>query len=367
MLANTTPLRLGMKAHLGGKEYEITGRMVLATREEDEVYQWEEFQLLAASGDAAFLEFDEGRWKLLDQFVPREPLDPRELAVATKGSALTLDGARVTVTEKGWAEIRAAQGRFTFEARVGEKRYYLDARHLQSAYSVEWGEDWKADDIEYYRGRPLSEREVYTLFNLYDALAALDARSGKRRSQLLFATLCLLLSLVSFIAWGVALTSGRKVHGGEVAIATVTDDGVRSAAIQLDPKQPLHRLVIYGQMTETSAWVAGVLEAPDGQELIGTQRDFWDESGYDEGYWHESDLRAQTDFRVTQPGPYHVRLYVEPDNPSGNYRIAGYELRSGVTYPPYFLTYAIVTLLLAILFYLIGGQTKLKQLAASSD
>jgi hypothetical protein len=361
---NLTPLRLGMKAMLRGQEYELIGRMVLTTQEEGTTYQWDEFELISADGDVLWLEYDEGQWKLMEPFVPAQPIGPQEIAQLSEGSSLPLEGVNATITDIGRAEVRFVEGELTFAATVGDTRGYADASYFNQLYVVEWGEE----EIEFYRGQPLTERELFLSFGLREQLAALDVQDRKRRSQQVFAALCLGLSLISFIAFGIALSSGRVIREESVAIASVPQEGFRFGPVTLNPHARIYRLVIHGSMREASAWVAGVLAGADGRELLGTQRTFWDESGHDsDGYWHESDLRAQSDFVITKPGSYRIHLYAERDNPTGSYGAAGYRLLGGAIYPTYFLTYAILTLILAVIFFCIGNRATLKKMAESSD
>lgn len=361
---NPTPLRVGMKAKFGGKEYELIGRVVFSTVEEGETYYWNEFQLLSADGDCFFLEYDEGQWKQMESFVPQTPIGPQEANGLRIGSSLSLDNTPCTVTHQGVSTIRFIQGELTYAAKVGDQRHYLDAKSVNRVYSVEWNED----EIEFYKGRFLSERQVLVAFDLRKQVAALDRAEKIRASRNLFAAACLLMAILAFLFWAVSLSGGATVSKGSVPIDSVSADGVRFGPITLNPGQRIHRLVIWGNMREASAWVAGVLETADGTELIGTQRDFWDESGYDDGYWHEWDLRAQTDFVVKQPGPYFIRLYTEKDPSRGTFQNVGYELKGGVLYPHYLMTFGIVALLVSVLFFCIANPQALKKMAeAASD
>jgi len=362
---NPTPLRIGMKGVFGGKEYQIIGRVVYSMVEEGKTYYWDEFQLLAADGDCLYLEYDEGQWKAMERFTPTHPIGPQEAFQLAEGSYLSLEGGLSTVTDIAAARVCHVQGETAYPVQASDELNYLDASTLNRFYTVEW----TGDEIEFYRGRLLSEREVFHHFNLKAQIAALDATEGRRRSQKVFALVCLILAVLSFILWGISLTGGKRVSQASVPVASVPQpDGLRLGPITLDPGMHVHRLIIRGLMKDASAWVAGVLETTDGTELIGTQRDFWDESGYDsEGYWHEADLRAQTDFVVKQPNPYYIHLYAEPDTPSALSQTIGYELRGGVIYPAYFLHYGVLTLILSIIFFCVSSPEILKKVAESAD
>ncbi|MCS6777940.1 MAG: DUF4178 domain-containing protein [Chloroherpetonaceae bacterium] len=361
---NRTPLRPGMKASFFGRQYELIGRVVLSMQEEDGTYYWDEFELVSEDGRVLFLEYDEGEWKLMEAFQPAQPLTPEQAwALLQVGTTPPMGMPGLVITERAQKRIEFIQGQLTYRAQIGETAMYADARRLDRLYSIEW----TADEIEYYRGMPLAERDVYIAFGLKDIVREMDQRETTRRSQTLFAAVCLVLALLAFIGYGMSLTSGRVIDRNTVPIDAIGPDGVRFGPITLDPGQRLYRLAINGSMDNASAWVAGVLEAADGTELIGTQRDFWDESGYDaDGYWHESDLHAQTDFSVQHPGPYFVHLYAEKDPSPGTFGTAGYELRAGVTYPSYLLVYGIGASLVAILFFVLGSWEKLEKATQQS-
>jgi hypothetical protein len=371
---NTTPLRVGMKGTFFGREYELIGRVVLSMQEEGQTYYWDEFELVSADGHILYLEFDEGSWKLMEPFQPSIGLLPSGASERLHvGAMLPLEGAQVMVKEVAQKRIEFIQGQLTYEANVGDTGMYADAQRLNRHFSIEW----TPDEIEFYHGRPMAEREVFGAFGLKQAIDALDHRAVQSRSQNLFAGVCLILSLFSFALYGIALASGTNVSANSAPIDSIGPDGMRFGPINLDPGKHVHRLVINGTMTEASAWVAGVLETAEGAELIGSQGDFWDESGSDsDGYWHESDLWAQTDFAVRSPGPYYIRLYTEKDTPIGatgyggttaSYGSAGYTLKAGAMYPNYFLTFGLVMLPISIIFFCIGSREALAKASQNAD
>src|SRR5262245_19193555 len=69
-MPNPTPIRQGMKANIGGKDFWTGGLIRYEARDGSEVSTWYEWVLLAPDGDARYLEFDEGRWTLTEPFDP---------------------------------------------------------------------------------------------------------------------------------------------------------------------------------------------------------------------------------------------------------------------------------------------------------
>jgi hypothetical protein len=349
---NPSPLKIGMTCLWHGQEYTLTGRIVFRMVEEGEVSYWHEFELISADGHVLFLELDEGKWKMMESFVPQRPIGPVEAIGYRVGSTLNLDGTSARVTEICEAGLHFAEGELTFSPDPSETVHFVDARASNQNYAVEW----TTERVEFYRGRPLAEREVLSLFNLREQITKLDALLRRRKARQTFAVVAVALSLFAFIAGAAALNSGKVVSQSAVPIGSVNDDGVRFRIGRLDPRKHIHRLTISGSMSEASAWVAGVLETEDGTELIGTQRDFWDESGYDEGHWHESDLNAKTDFVVRKPGPYFLRLYVERDASRGSFQNVGFRLHEGVLYPSYYFIYGGIVLVIAVLFFALSAK-----------
>ena len=360
---NVTPLRLGMKAKFGAVEYELIGRIVWSMMEEGEAYYWQEFQLIGNDGSNYYLELDEGKWKLSQKFVPLTPVDPK--GDYHPGAHLNLDGSTAIISDRAVGTIKHIEGELTYKAEVGDQMQYIDAKTLSTFYSVEWTDD----SIEYYRGKLLSERDVLVAFDLKELLADIDRKLRVRASRAKFAVACIGTSVLAFIVWGMSFGMGRVVSQNTVAVSQLGPEGVRFGPIKLKPEDRVHRLEVTGQMTESSAWVSGVVETPDGDEFFNAQGDFWDESGTDsDGYWHESDLNASTDFVVTKPGDYYVRLYAERDTPGVTNQQAGYRLYAGVLYPTYLLAYAICALIASIVFFAIANPGAVKAMAeAASD
>ena len=355
-----TPVRLGMTATIGDKVYEVTGRQVFEQREDGEVYRWEEWVLVAPSdGEIQYLEFDEGKWKRSQPFTPKSPVGPDQLNRLHAGSPLALDGKGALVSDKGVATVVHAEGEFPYVVRLNEPRSFLDATHLGKFYSVEW----TPDSVEYYRGQFIGERQLYTYFGWRDKLLALNRREQTARQRQKLGAACLALSLVALVIWAYSFFSGSPVPGasGTVALTAIQgQEGRRFGPFRLTEVGAVHRLELHGRMREESNWVQAILEDSEEQELLASERDMWDESGYEDGeYWHESDLSASTDFILRKPGEYYVRLYTEPDpgrTPSPN-AMASFVVKQRAVYPVWVGIYGFVALLVGILCLATGRPT----------
>lgn len=361
---NPTPVRPGMKCRFLGRNYEVRGRVVLAVKEEGVDYSWHEFQLQAADGEIAYLEYDDGKWKWMKPFLPRFPIDPQKAKRLQPGALFKLEDKSVAVKQNDTARVLFSEGPLTFNVDEGDRFSYIDAGSGAHLYSVQWN----ADEIEFFRGQEVAEREVLEAFGLHQALAQHDRQIVGSRSQGIFATVCLVCSLWALVMWmGSGPQTGTLIANGSQAIGAIGPEGVRFGPFNLDPSQRVHALIVHGSMTQSSAWVQGVMETADGIELLESQGDFWDESGYDDEAWHEWNLSSHSYFLAREKTPYYLRLYAERDSPGGAYNNAGYEIRSGVRYPGHLGTFSFFSGALALLFACLSQKKQLKQMSQSLD
>lgn len=365
-----TPLRLGMKANWEGKEWEAAGRQVMVERDDEGTYTWEEWVLIAPDGDLLYLEFDEGKWKYSRPFVPDQPLGPDQLQRLGPGATVPFDGGAM-VTDAGRCQLAHAEGEFPYMVFPDRTKGYLDATRFTQFYSVEWDED----AVEFYKGRFLDERQVFSMFGMREQLSALDVRDRVLKARKTFGGLLLGLSLLSLVIWIYSLGSGKLVPNGSgtVELGQATGEGFRFGPIPLKAVNTVHRLEISGSMREESNWVQAIIEDENELELFSSERDMWDESGVDsDGSWHESDLHASTDFVLKKAGNYFVRIYAEPEPgriPSPG-TTATFRLKERAVYPTYLGVFGFSALVLGIGFLLAGSPStiqKMKESASSDD
>ncbi|MFN3650475.1 MAG: DUF4178 domain-containing protein [Armatimonadota bacterium] len=365
-----TPLRPGMKARFRGQEYEATGRVVLRQKDDEGWSQWEEWYLVSADGDLLYLEYDEGKWKVSEPFIPREQVDPRELMVRATGGVMRLDGALHSIQDSGECEIAHVEGEFPWALVPGRRMRYLDLGAGGKFYSIEWTQD----ELEFYRGEYLDERAVMMMFGLHHVVAEMDRRARVLGSRRGFGGVLIAAALVALFFWMVSMGSGRRISGasGGAQIAQLGPEGQRFGPFPLRAEGRVHRLEIHGALHEQSAWIGAVLEDEQERELITVDRDMWDESGYDsDGYWHESDVHASTDFVVKQPGSYYLRLYGEAETAASNTAHARFIIKEKVLYPIYLAVFGFGMLVLGVGFLLAGSPSGVQRawegLKAASD
>ncbi len=358
---NDTIVAPGMKATWNGKVYEVIGRIVVGMEEEGETYLWDEFELVAADGDALFLEFDEGAWKMMETFTPNTPIGPDEIARLGIGSSVPMDGSSYNVTQKSVSTVHFVQGELTYAASVGDKASYMDAQKGNTLLTVEW----KEDEIEFYRGRFLTERQVFEIFGRNDLIQAQKMRGQRAKHRAVFAMICLALAVLAFMLSAVLSSLGKQIYTNQTTFESIPAQGARFGPVRLKPKER-YRLKLDTGLQEASAWVVGVVESSDGTELFANEHDFWDESGVDsDGSWHESDLAHSRDFTVDKEEDYYVRLYIEKDPPAMSktpvFQHVGFSILEGVYGINYLIWYGVIGVVVAVLFLFMAGSAATKK------
>lgn len=348
----TTPLRIGMRARIQGKEYVAIGRIGFTERDDDEVSQWEEWVLLSQDGEARYLEFDEGRWVLTQAWPDGPYLDP---AVVAEGTRQQLGGESAICFSQGIATVSGIEGEIPWPVETGDRARYADFRAGQTIFSLEW-EDF--DGQEWYRGRQMPDSEVLAMFGLRTLAEAQERVETVKKDRAGFGCLLIVLSILSLIGWGVALNQrGRVVSTQSAMAASIPEEGIVFEPIYLTPNAKVHRMRLSTSgLSQTSLWAQAVLEDDQGP-VLDADGEFWDETGYDDGYWHEWVTESYQDFRVAKAGFYRVRLRADPEQPSSA-SPATVRIEAGVLYPPYLAWYGFIALGLGFVFLAAGGSSQ---------
>ena len=144
----TPPARLAGNASgtLHGQLCVVTGHAVAGIARVGSRYDWHEYALSDGALLINNLTGDASQWHLLRPAQPAEPLTPVAAAALRSGSALKLDG--ITLTVRDLFQMPVA-GKYGLLAQSGN----------------EWAVvRWTADNIEFYCGPALAEKEVLASF-----------------------------------------------------------------------------------------------------------------------------------------------------------------------------------------------------------
>jgi hypothetical protein len=359
-----SPLRIGMKARIMGKEYAAIGRLLYEQNEEGEVYRWEEWVLLSQDGEARYLEFDEGKWTLSEAFHPGEAPSFAELAPATKGRSYRIGGMTANVSDAGTCRIYGVEGEVPWPVNPGQFLRFVDFEGGGGFFSAELDE--REYEVEWYRGRRMGESAVFEMFGLKQEAQAAEARAATQKDRRSFGCMLVILALVAFIGGCGSGMGAKQVGQGQAVVSQIPDEGQRFGPYSLTKVGRVHRLTVGTNLTQTSCWVQAVVEDDSG-ELLDTEREFWDESGVDsDGAWHESDLRARREFRLTKSGSYYVRLFADPEAAATN-AVVQFSLEEGVLFPTYLIVFGVFSLVIGGLFMLAGAPDTRQKIWEAMD
>ncbi len=327
-----TPLQPGSKAMIGGKEFWAVGRGRDIERDDDSTSRWEEWVLVADDGDERWLEYDEGKWTLYEQI---DAPAHSQIGSGKFGSF---------VAESGTCKVESIGGEIPYPISPGDTLQYSERAATGDGWVYSMETDPRTGMVEWFRGKRLDDRAVFTLFDLRHLLAAQDRREVKLRDRRFFGVLLLALSLISLIVWAGGRGAGRTVAQDSVMASQIGEAGLRMGPYSLKSAGRVHRLVVSTSLSSSSMWVQAVVEHPESGALFDAEGEFWDESGSDdEGPWHEWSLESRKEFRLERAGDLYVRLFADPEASAANAPIS-FKLEENVMYPTAFVIFSLIAL-----------------------
>ncbi|MBC8104149.1 MAG: DUF4178 domain-containing protein [Cytophagales bacterium] len=334
-----------MKAMIGGTVFWAVGLVRYTERDDDSVSLWEEWVLVADDGDERWLEYDEGKWTLYEKIAPL--------------SAAQTDSGRYGAfnAETGTSTVESVSGEIPYPVAPGDRVGYAERSRASDGctYSVET--DLGSGVSEWFRGRHLDDRAVFTLFDLRHLLAAEDQREQALRDRRIFGLLLLVLSLVSMVFCAAGQSAGHIVAKDTVMASQIGEGGLRQGPYPLNSAGRVHRLSVSTSLASTSMWVQAVVENEEAGALFDTEGEFWDESGSDsEGPWHEYSLESRQEFRLERAGNIYVRLFADPEASAANSPVS-FKVEENVLYPIPPLILGIVLLPVGLVFLVRSSPT----------
>jgi hypothetical protein len=163
---NPTRLRLGMRANIRNRNYQLVGRVVLGVTDNGVTYYWNEFNLQAADGTTTTLVYEEGEqggeWRLFLRFEPETPLTAAEAATRRVGDPLDLNGTEVRITLLDTSRVYYIEGQGPEGLAVGDEANYFNAETSGVMQVV----SWTGEEVEFYNGVNLSRWVVNSAFDL---------------------------------------------------------------------------------------------------------------------------------------------------------------------------------------------------------
>ena len=157
---NPTKLRVGAKGSLEGRAYTVLGRVVLSTVDG---YKWQEYRLRSADSQEVTLVYESGDWKFFRLIEPAAPLTAREAALVRADDTLTIGGRSVAVSYVGKSRVAFIEGAAPEGMKLGDRASYFNAERAVGGMMVV---SWTGEEMEFYEGHGLSDREVARGFGL---------------------------------------------------------------------------------------------------------------------------------------------------------------------------------------------------------
>jgi predicted RNA-binding Zn-ribbon protein involved in translation (DUF1610 family) len=362
-IQNPTPVRQGMKAMIGGKEY-ITVGMIRYEEPEDEggVSVWYEFVLLNPDNDVRYLEYDPGRagaeqWTMTEPFAPMEGGALVGVFGAGEGSLHQINNHTFKIVESGTGTVAGFAGQIPWPIRLGEQIQYADMENGPQFVSGEISPD---GEMEWFRGIRLNDREVLTHFGQQHLVTELNRREERQKGQSSFGCLTMLVAILAFFLAGMSgCNKGKIIASGSLPASQIDSEvGRRFGPYKLTQANRVYRLRVSTSLSSSSMVVQGVIENADASPFFDVDGELWDESGYDsDGSWHESELNVAREFRLDQPKEVYVRLYADPEAQAANAPVS-FALEEGVMHWGPLVIFGVAGSVIGFIWLCIAGSSK---------
>ncbi|TFH41885.1 MAG: DUF4178 domain-containing protein, partial [Chrysiogenales bacterium] len=334
-----TVFTLGVKGTLKGVEYEIIGRIRYQEEEEWEKATWDEWFAVSSDGGYHYFIEEDGEIRSYEEYTP-DSID-----IESDPHTILFEGKRISKDTGFVGRIVYAEGELPWKPEIGEPSTMYDFKKDGIHYSIEHSEGevsvtrgekvpfedivnafGKKEDRELY-GKTVTARKRYTRKALvYTAagivalvLAVVGCLSSSPVDGVMKENVELSANLPvvegtekmfrSEIMYGpFALDRGDRLYTARVSINRSVQNlhlEWQSFRLLLIPEDRL-RNRLGNNLTRPS--LSGLFDEVDALaeplECYTMGGDFWDEEGYDDGYWHESDVTAEDDFILEKAGNY---------------------------------------------------------------
>lgn len=191
---NPTQITLGMTGEFYGLKYRVVGRVLLGEMEDGIIYGWNEFNMVADTGESATLVFEQTQrgpeWRWFTMFEPEFELTAEDAATKKVGDTINLEGTNVIVTFVQESRIYSIEGRAPEGQKVGSRANYFNAEAGPKMVVV----SWTGREVEYYHGITITSGMVASAFNLHTS-QLLSPGSGSGLAGWNFAKLAAILFL----------------------------------------------------------------------------------------------------------------------------------------------------------------------------
>ncbi len=347
---DVTLFKLGARGTVKGVEYEIIGRIRYQEEEEWDKATWDEWFAVSSDGGHHYIVMEEGRVHFFREYTPHS------IDLESDPGGILFEGRRISRDGGFTGRIVYAEGELPWKPEIGEPATMYEFKKDGVKYSIEQSEG----EVSVTRGEEIPFRDIVEAFGseedreLYRATVM--ARKGYTRKAVVY-TVAAIVALVlaaggcfstspvegamknrvvvsenvpvvegsermyrSEVVYGpFSLNEGNRLYGARVSInRSVQNFNLEWQSFRL-LLVPEERLIRRLAPPFTRAGLAGLFDEVDAYadplECYTLSGDFWDEEGYDDGYWHESDVTAEDDFLLEKAGTYYAYLELASQKP----------------------------------------------------
>ncbi|MBN2724000.1 MAG: DUF4178 domain-containing protein [Deltaproteobacteria bacterium] len=303
-------LKLGMKGHFLGREYQVVGRIRLMGKDYVDTWDWDEWFLMSDTGYPLWLQEDENGYTLFRVFVSDTFIDPYNLS-----DRYFINGEAYTVEESDFASIEFIEGELTWKSHPGETVSYVDLRKGINRFSIEY----TTKEVQYLKGKTLKFEEIKEAFGdmvpekaIKKAQAKQEKKDRKMHWGVIAGLMIVLGAFAALAGFSFVKDSGNVVFEGR-NIVTVRRLGEFEFNFKDSSGKPMLFYIKKGPVMsfkfrtgsfpwssngnsryrETGWWVSAELykKAEEGKEdefVTVINSGFWKADGIDEGEsWYE--------------------------------------------------------------------------------
>jgi len=351
-------IRLGDEAEFDGMSYKVVGRMVYSGScyewdDEDRSYErclwrFDEWLLLGSDRRFRYLVEDKEGCMFAKDFVPSQPSIP---VPGQHTLSLQNDVRAQQITERGDYQLAYFEGEFGWLPQIKEQLKTWEYEYKRQIYSVETRHrgDSPDQEIEFYVTKKIDRRSLLKAFKRETELNRLMSDEQVQKDYTQWSWIAGIAGIVILIFGLLNSTrSGNPVFQQTVSLNQISQNGLLLGPVQMDKVNTVYRTIMKasGIQDNQFTWVGAELINAQNQAVNALVGDFWRESGRDsEGPWSESKLKTKDHFRLTTPGEYYFRLFLDPGSDKSG-RLS-FEVYQGIRLARYFIIPGLLLLGLA--------------------
>ncbi|MFY7951069.1 MAG: hypothetical protein ACOVT5_01055, partial [Armatimonadaceae bacterium] len=292
-----------------------------------------------------------GKWTLGQAWSDGPDVEQR---VCVEGALIQTPIGEAKCFASGLGRLCGAQGEIPWPIQIGLRTRYADFRVGDTVLSAEWDKG----EIEWYRGRRVDSVDVLKMFGLNTMAEEQQTLQHTKSDQSRFGCLSVVLAVFAFcgFAWA-ANVPGRTVAVQSAVTNQIPETGLVLPKLYLSPGGRVHRLELSTSgLSSSSVWVQAVLEDSAGA-VYDQDAEFWDESGYDDGPWHEWVTSSRAEFKVKQAGFHQVRLKADPELAGSAYPVT-VRIASAAMDPAPLAWFGIFAMLVSVVSFVLSAQKR---------